>query len=304
MEIGLFEIEEVGSDIRALAEKIIGSDNIEFISRICERYDVEEEDVRKYDVYKIKTQTGTIIMKKASSWESTNYEKYLSAHSFNVPKYYGSHSEGEDLWILLECIDGEDLRDMTDDLAKEAAESIATIQNAYWNCLDTERFDAYIKRIEKRYSFIKDDELIGPAYKIFLNRQHICPRTMSHGDYFAFNAVNHNGKVYIIDWGFGGVMPYSLDIARFIAHATEGTGPFPFYMTDTQKKIFIDRVYELLHVKPDYEQYLYDIKLAVLNEYVEFVEADEDELKWYMEHATELAKEILAIATDEYRTQK
>ena len=197
------------------------------------------------------------------------------------------------MWIIIEYVEGDDLRDMTDELAKKSAESLASIQNAYWNCPDTERFDAYIKRIEKRYSFIKDNVTIGKAYKVFLDRQQTCPRTMSHGDYFAFNAVNHNDKVYLIDWDFGGVMPYSLDIARFIAHATEDRATFPFYMNDVQKKIFINRVYELLDTKLDYEQYLYDIKLAILNEYVEFVEADGDEDGWYLNHAEQLAIEIM-----------
>ena len=39
-------------------------------------------------------------------------------------------------------------------------------------------------------------------------------------------------QVVIIDWGFAGVMPYSLDIAKLIAHATEDKATFPFYMND------------------------------------------------------------------------
>ena len=41
-------------------------------------------------------------------------------------------------------------------------------------------------------------------------------------------------------------MPYSLDIARFIAHATEDKATFSFYMNDDQKKIFVNGVYEKL----------------------------------------------------------
>ena len=57
--------------------------------------------------------------------------------------------------------------------------------------------------------------------------------------------------------------------------------------------IFINSVYEKLYKKPEYSQYVQDIKLAVLNEYIEFVEADEDENKWYYNHAIQLADEIL-----------
>ena len=72
-------------------------------------------------------------------------------------------------------------------------------------------------------------------------------------------------------------MPYSLDLARFIAHATEDRSTFPFSMNDSQKRLFLNEVYENLTEKPDHKQYLSDIKLAVLNEYVEFIEADEDD---------------------------
>lgn len=74
-----------------------------------------------------------------------------------------------------------------------------------------------------------------------------------------------------MDWGFGGIMPYSLDIARFIAHATEDKATFSFYMNDDQKKIFVNGVYEKLKEKPDYQKYLLDIQLAVLNKYVELL---------------------------------
>ena len=49
-------------------------------------------------------------------------------------------------------------------------------------------------------------------------------------------------------------------------------------------------VYEKLKEKSDYQKYLLDIQLAVLNKYVEFIEAGEDEDNWYKEHAIVLAK--------------
>ena len=40
-------------------------------------------------------------------------------------------------------------------------------------------------------------------------------------------------------------------------------------MNDDQKKIFVNGVYEKLEEKPDYQEYLLDNQLAVLNKYVE-----------------------------------
>ena len=41
------------------------------------------------------------------------------------------------------------------------------------------------------------------------------------------------------------------------------------------------------------QQFNLDVKLATLNEYIEFVEAEEDEDGWYLEHAQALAEELL-----------
>ena len=87
-------------------------------------------------------------------------------------------------------------------------------------------------------------------------------------------------------------MPYTLDLARFIAHATEDRATFPFFMKEQQKEMFLNRVYENLNHKPDYRQFRRDVQLALLNEYVEFVEADEDEDGWYLQHAIDLSNKI------------
>lgn len=293
MEIGRFEIEINDKKIIDICKKILEQEQINKILQICEQYGTEKDEVRKYDVYLIETSSGYKILKKSDDREISNYERYLNKGNFNVPRYFGKYVDGEDVWILLENIPGADLRDMTNDLAILAADSITAIQNVYWNCKDSDRFEAYWDRINKRYQYIRKEPIIGEAYHLFLQRQEKCPRTMSNGDFLQFNTVMKDDRVFVIDWGFGGIMPYSLDIARFIAHGTEDKATFPFYMNGEQKQIFVQRVYEKLVQKPEYEQFLMDIKLAVLNEYVEFVEADEDEEKWYFEHAKILAKEIM-----------
>ena len=292
MEIGQFQIENNDEKIKEIFYKISG-EQISDVKQICEQYGEEPGDVRHYDVYVVETDCGNRILKKTGKREVFNYERYLAGHAFAVPEFLGKFDAGEEQWILLSDIAGSDVRDMTDEIARKAADSLVEIQNAYWNHPDEERFFIYKERIEKRFRFIKDVPVVGEAYRIFLNRQISCPRTLSNGDVLQFNAVDHAGKVVIIDWGFGGIMPYSLDIARFIAHGTTDRATFPFYMNEAHKKIFVNRIYEKMQQKPEYETYLFDIRLAVLNEYVEFVEADEDDSGWYASHADRLAREIL-----------
>lgn len=269
------------------------SEPIEIIYQICERYGEGEQDIRYYDVYLLKTSSGTKILKKTSAREVSNYKRYLAGKDFTVPLFYGDFKDKDMDWILLEYIAGVDLRDMKEQYSIAAANSLVEIQNQYWDCADMERFYTYLERIEKRYHYVREDKILGRAYQIFLDRQRNCPRTLSNGDFLQFNAIAREDKEYIIDWGFGGIMPYSLDIARFIAHATEDRATFPFYMNDYQKELFINRVYSGLHKKPKYEQYIRDINLALFNEYVEFIEAGEDEKNWYGEQAEKLARRIV-----------
>lgn len=300
MEIGRFEVEVKDNKIEEIIFHIM-NEKAHAIRQVCERYGENEDEVRYYDAYYVDMSSGCKVLKKVDEREVFLYETYLAGKDFAVPQYYGKCMKENENWILIENIAGEDMRDMTDELAVLAADTLSQIQNVYWQNDEVEfaekktdnRFEVYWKRILKRAASVGDNPTLRKAYQLFLNRQLTCPRTLSNGDFLQFNAINGMDKVYIIDWGFGGIMPYSLDIARFLAHATEERCTFPFYMNDAQKKLFCDSVYEKLEQKPSYEQYLKDIKLALLNEYIEFVEAEEDEDGWYYNHAVELATELL-----------
>ncbi len=292
MEIGIYETIVTDENISQICRRIAGAGEETDVLQICERYGTKPDEFRAYDTYKIYDSGEAKIIKKVELREYNNYLRYLKGKDLNVPKLLGSDTEEKDFWIMLENVEGQDLRDMTDELACAAADSISTIQNQYWGSEDVDRFEEYLERIHRRYECIKDNLQIAPAYKLFMERQETCPRTLSNGDFLQFNAIEQNGTVYIIDWGFGGIMPYSLDLARFIAHATEDRATFPFFMKEQQKELFLNKVYEKLDHKPGYQQYRRDIQLALLNEYVEFVEADEDEDGWYLQHATDLANLI------------
>lgn len=299
MEIGNFEKVIENKEIEQIASSILKED-IKQISRICEQWGENEDEVREYNVYIITTASKKAILKKTEKIESDIYTNYLSKGDFNVPHLYGSLKKDDDNWICIEMIEGDDLRDMTDEIALSAAKTLGSIQECFWTedleCTTEDevkgRFIKYWQRVLHRAQFLADKPVLRKAYQIFLDRQLTAPCTLSNGDFLEFNAMFDGEKVVMIDWGFGGMMPYSLDIARFIAHATETRCTFPFYMNDSQKELFLNEVYAGLKDKISYEQFRFDIKLALLNEYVEFVEAEEDEDGWYLEHAEAIAQEI------------
>jgi hypothetical protein len=276
--------------------------SVVLVEQFCERWGEGEDEVRNYDVYLVITNSQEYILKKTDGAEKAIYETFLNNHpNFPVPVYYGNIQKDDGVWILIECIAGNDVREMTDEIALAAADSLSVIANHYWQQNEEafttyrmdDRFDRYWKRIQRRALSIQDNPKLAQAYTLFLQRQKDCPRTLCNGDFQQWNALWSGGKVLMIDWGFGGIMPYSLDIARFIAHGTEDRRLFPIYMNEEQKRIFVDAVYDRLIYKPEKKQYLMDIRLAVLNEYIEFIEADEDEDGTYYELAIKLSEDIL-----------
>lgn len=300
MELGNFQKAVDSDEIKTMASEIIG-EPVKAVSRVCEQWGEAEDEVREYDVYVIETDAGKYTLKKTGSKEAQIYAEYLSKGEFNVPQYVGMQQAEDAAWICLKYVEGNDLRDMTDETTEKAAETLSKIQEHFWTpSMDKapeneveQRFVEYWKRVLRRASSVAGDPVLRRAYQMFLDRQLTCPCTMSNGDFLQWNAIYGGDKLVMIDWGFGGMMPYSLDIARFTAHATETRSTFPFYMNDAQKELFLDRMYETLKTKISREQFDLDVKLATLNEYIEFVEAEEDEDGWYLSHAQELARELL-----------
>lgn len=284
------------------AAELLNLDGPVSAERFC---DDDGDYKRKYNVYKLSANGKTFVLKKSDSREVTLYRDFLQNRGFAVPEYYGYVEYGDALWLLMEHIGGPDLRRFDREMALASAKTLSQIQNAYWNSpIDDGRFQRYQERINRRARCLQDYPELAKAYRLFLARQEACPRTLCSGDFLPCNGILRNGRVYMIDWAFGGVLPYALDVARLIAHGSEKPEPnaFPFYMDGDLRSAFVRAHYERLERKPDWEQYIRDIKLAALNEYVEFLEAlindpetsrEEIEGDFYYRRAVEAAKAII-----------
>jgi len=243
-------------------------------------YDKDKGVDRTYNVYKVRVDKEIFILKKSDDNELGVYEKLLHDKDLPVPKFEGWTCVNNTRWILIEYIPGIDLRKFNKDIALECADSLSHIFNMYWqeshfeeNKVDN-RFERYWTRIKKRANCLKYESKLSSAYSIFLDRQLTCPRTLCNGDFLQCNAIKNDDGITLIDWGFAGFMPYSLDIARLIVHGSEDFFPFPFYMTDEYRQIFLKEVYNKLLYKPDYKQFIWDVTLSCLNECIEFIESE------------------------------
>ena len=205
--------------------------------------------------------------------------------------------------MITEFIDGGDLREMTDESVIAAADAFAAILNAFPPGYGYDRTvaETEIAYREKRLDALKDEPLLFAAYRQFLDRAKQMPLSLGNGDLLPINCLFDGNRVCIIDWEYGGFMPYAFDLGRFLAHSGEDPA-FPYRMTAAQKALFVDRIYSALHEKPDRAVFERDVRLAVFDElimvlsfyYSDPAAARDEDFRVYAAHAAALAKELPA----------
>ncbi len=291
---------EKPDDVSALAEtirSILGPGDFSAY-RFCD--DVAGEH-KVYEVYRIDHPSGTFVLKRFDNprrfeAEKAIYERFTD--DLPVPRAIGFAENA----MVTAFVPGDDLREMTDESVCRAADSLAEIINAFplgygYDRTVTESEIAYR---EKRLECLKSEPLLLAAYTQFLERLRKMPLTLANGDLLPINCLDDGKRVYIIDWEYGGFMPYALDLGRFTSHSGEGP-VFPYRMTETQKRLFIDRIYESLHEKPEKAVFERDVKLAVFDElimvlsfyYSDPAAARDETFRIYSEQAKAFAKELL-----------
>jgi len=269
------EIEALKKDILHVITCILGfqDKDIEAVEVFKETHPDEE---RLYDVFKVTTHDQDFVVKKSNHNEIEIYEKYLLKSGFSVPDYYGHMVYKDQIWMVQAFVSGTDLKHFDKKHSQLCAGHLAEISNSYWKDASEfvekgSRMDQYLVRLEKRRKALVDHPVLLKAYDVFLKTQVELPVTLIHADLLPTNVLCEGDDLTFIDWGFSGFLPYSLDPARLVAH---GSADDPVYkIEDDTRKTFLRTYYEgLKAINFPYEEFLWHIKLATLNEYIEFIE--------------------------------
>ncbi|MBQ7874776.1 MAG: phosphotransferase, partial [Oscillospiraceae bacterium] len=219
-----------------------------------------EEDGDDYAVWKLSTPENTLVLKKAKEYELEIYESFLSTENDFAPKLYKTARTDDGDYLLMEYVPGETLIKCTREKLILALDALISMQKSYWK---NEKFASCGRGFEKslegrinRGKYLNDAEL-ERTYKDFLEIYRTLPRTLCHDDFLPFNVIASEEKAVIIDWEVGGILPYPVSFARFIAHAEEKEDAF-FYMTDKDKTFAVEYYYDKLLKEKDisYEEYI------------------------------------------------
>lgn len=262
-----------------------------------------EEDESFYDVYSVKADKKEYIIKKAKEYEAEIYSVFFKDEESSVPKIIDIKEYKNEKYILMEKVVGESLIKCKRYLLKNTLDALIKIQNKYWENQEYKaaayNFKISLESRINRGKYLKDT-LLEEYYGKFLHIYKTVERTLCNDDLLPFNVIANEKEAFIIDWEFGGILPYLSSFSRFIAHGEEDETAF-FYMKNEDKLFAIEYYYENLVKEKgiEYEKYRKDISYFLLYEYCEWImlsnkyeDADRERFEKYKEMAFSIIKEI------------
>ena len=207
------------------------------------------EDNEPYQVWSIDTGTARYILKEAKEDEAETYRLILSELNEScIPSIYQRISTGENTYLLMEYVDGENLCKSNRAKLTLALEALISLQRKTWNNHSLSvygySFDKSLRSREHRGKYL-NDPLLEEAYDKFMQMYHIVPRALCHDDLLPFNVIVSDQRAVLIDWECGGILPYPTSFARLIAHG-EDTEEALFYMTSEDRAFAIEYYYDNL----------------------------------------------------------
>ncbi len=234
-----------------------------------------EEDGEDYNVWKIEEDTASYVLKKTSERELAVYDTFLQSAEYRAPRFYKSLSYCGELFLLMEYIEGDNLRKCKREALTAVLDALIYLQNMYWEKRELQGvgygFEESLQDRQKRGNYLNDPDL-EQAYKTFLQIYSNIPRTLCHDDFLPFNVLITKGKATIIDWEYAGILPYPASLARLIAHGEEDEEAF-FHMKQTDKDYTIEYYYEhfIKEKGIPYNDYRRALDYFLLYEYCEWI---------------------------------
>lgn len=231
-----------------------------------------EEDGAEYTVWRVDLQTGPKVLKKTTRQERSVYETFLMGLAA-VPRCYGFYETGDDVYMLMEFVPGQTLSRSTRENLRLALDALIELQNAWWQ--DEAHADAglgFDRCYESRQKWLPHMADLTEAFEAYLEAFRIVPRTLCNDDLLPFNVLSDGQRAVILDWEYGGILPYPCALARLIAYGEDREDAL-FYMTEEDKEFALRYYYDrfIRQKGIGWEAYLHTMQLFLLKEYAEWV---------------------------------
>lgn len=255
-------------EIRTILAKLNFPCPVASITRFC-----REEDGSPYDVWKIETDSVTAVLKKTSQEEELTCQAFFPNGGSGVPKTYGFTEHNSETYMLMEFFEGETMSRSNREKLILTLEALIQMQEKYWGNAELAdigwTFEKRHAARKKRLPYMED---LADAYSAYLEADRTVPRTLCNDDLLPFNVLVDAERAVIIDWEFGGILPYPCALVRLLAFGEENTD-FMFQMSMADKEFAIQYYYDHLIKRKgiSWDEYIRTMKLFFLKEYSEWV---------------------------------
>ena len=234
------------------------------------------EDDEPYQVWTIDTGTARYILKEAKKDEEETYRLILAElNGSGTPIIYQTIFAEEKIYLLMEYVDGENLCKCNRQKLTLALNALIFLQRKTWN---DHSFAAYgysfeksLRSREHRGKYL-NDLVLEEVYEKFMQMYSTVPRALCHDDLLPFNVIASDHRAVLIDWEYGGILPYPTAFARLIAHS-EDTEDALFFMTPEDRTFAIDYYYDnfLKEMGITYTEWRNTLEYFLFYEYCEWV---------------------------------
>ena len=231
-----------------------------------------EEDGAAYTVWKLEFADSVKVLKKTTRQERAVYETFLLGFDA-APRCFGFYETGDDVYMLMEFVPGQTLSRCTRENLRLALDGLMELQRAWWQEEDQAgvglSFDRCYESRQKWLPYMAD---LQPAFEAYLEAFRTVPRTLCNDDLLPFNVLADGQRAVILDWEYGGILPYPCALARLIAYGEEREDAL-FYMTDADKEFALAYYYDhfIREKGIDLARYRRTMDLFLLKEYAEWV---------------------------------
>ena len=233
-----------------------------------------EEDGYPYSVWHVQAGTEDYVLKRAKGLETEVYRSFFPTKKPYAPALIDTAAYQNDRYLLLEYCPGDDLRRCDRERLILALDALGAMQDEFW--AREELYDAActleksIKAIEDRGHWLGSERL-ETVYEKFIRVYRQTQRSLCHDDLLPFNVLVGERAV-LIDWEYGGVLPYPGPLARLIAHGREDENAF-FHMKRADREFAIDYYYRICAEKHgiSYEEYRRTLDFFLFYEACEWI---------------------------------
>lgn len=248
------------------------------------------EDGSIYPVWHLVTDRGELVLKQASSREASVYRAFFLDGRAAPHLLASGEAEGQ-CYILMEYVPGHDLCRCSRRELQLFLDALIEAQEKHWADWDHRdvgySFASCWENRQKRSAYMGE---LGKAYQAYLDAFATLPRTLCNDDMLPFNVLVQNERAVILDWDYGGILPYPSPLARFLAFGEENENAL-FYLRDEDRQFALDYYFMKLPFRHGISREEFDrtMDLFFFKEYSEWVYcagiSGDYEMEYYKKYA-------------------